>query len=77
MAGPKHYKHLYEIVYFYDWDFDKTTVYKRRHYRDIVFMQTPYQPLNSLEDEARKVENYIIPQRIKDEYNKNIVEARK
>jgi hypothetical protein len=63
-------------VYFYDWDFDRTTVFKRRHYRDIVFMQTPYLPLDSLDDEAVKKSDYITPQIIVNEYEKNIREGR-
>lgn len=55
LAGPKHYKHLYQILYYYDWDFNRTTVYKRRHYRDIAFMQTPYKPLQSLDDDPVKL----------------------
>jgi hypothetical protein len=63
-------------MYFYDWNFNKTTVFKRRHYRDIVFMLTPYKPLTSLEDQAIKLENYQPPQNIVAEYEKNIVAAR-
>jgi hypothetical protein len=42
-------------LYFYDWNFDKTTLYKRRHYRDIALMQTPYKPLKSLNGKAEKL----------------------
>lgn len=68
LAGPKHYKHLYEIFYFYNWSFDKTTVYKRRHHRDIALMQTPYKNLPSLEHPAMKEENYEVNERMKWEY---------
>ena len=61
LASQGHYHHFYEIVYFYDWNFDRSTVYKRRHYRDIAWCQTPYKPLKSLDDDAEKVENYKIP----------------
>ena len=77
LASQGHYQHLYEIVYFYDWNFDRSTVYKRRHYRDIAWCQTPYKPLKSLDDDAEKVENYRIPERMVKEKEKNMIEARK
>lgn len=35
-------------------------------------MQTPYLPLESLDDEAEKISDYIVPQIIVNEYEKNI-----
>ena len=55
LAGPAHYKHYYEIVYFYNWQLNWSNVYLRRHFRDIAWMQTPYKPLKSLLDKAEKV----------------------
>ena len=77
LASAGHYKHYYEILYFYDWNLDRTTVYKRRHYRDIAWCQTPYNPLKSLDEAASKVENYVVPEKARTEYEKNIREGRK
>lgn len=75
LAGPKHYKHLYEIMYYYDYDDVLSNVYKKKHFRDIAWMQTPYQPLVSLDGQAKKVVNYMVPERVKAEYRNNIRKA--
>lgn len=49
----------------------------RRHYRDIAWMQTPYKPLKNINDKAEKVQNYVPPERMKKEYEKNIRNAKK
>lgn len=61
LCGPKHYRHYYEIFYFYDWRINWKTIYLRKHYRDIAWTQTPYKPLKSLEDKAEKIANYKVP----------------
>lgn len=55
LSGYKHYRHFYEIMYYYDWKIDRKSIYRRRHYRDIAWTQRPYKPLESLEDKAEKV----------------------
>ena len=69
LSGPDHYKHYYEIFYFYDWNFfDRTTIYKRRHFRDIAWTQTPYNPLHSLEETPSKVQGHVVPEKMQKEY---------
>jgi hypothetical protein len=40
-------------------------------------MQTPYKPLNSLEDPAEKVQEYTVPEEVQKEYKRNVVEGRR
>ena len=65
LSGYEHYRHFYEIMYFYNWKINRKTIYMRRHYRDIAWMQTPYKPLKSLNDRAEKVQNYAPPEKMR------------
>lgn len=62
LSGPKHYKYLHEIFYYYYPTHNRFKASEKVVDKWNSYTLTPYKPLKDLEDEGRKVENYKVPQ---------------
>lgn len=62
LAGYRHYKYLDEIFYYYYLTHNRYKASEKALDKWTSYTLTSYQPLKSLEDEGRKVENYKVPQ---------------